>query len=504
MPGINSAPPDGGGLLDEFDDEYVWTSPPLTATNPLHLGLRELEASLRCPICQDLFQIPVSFAKTCSHSFCSECIRTCLANGMKSLKRTAQCPVCRDEVGPDWERAISSNRGLEECVRKYQAIRPLLLQTLVSQTTPTNQQPPIAIQKKSDQDHAMTRSASEDNENDANENLQTMEPDGKRRRTSSRIKQGGVDSKDSASDTDKLLLSRERAPPRMVVAAVAAPKREKRRMPHFHGMRRKKLVELCHADGLSPSGTDVDLRARYTEFITLYNAECDSEFPRPVHQVASELHRRERARQDEKRQSILSGANSHTVHLDRLKQARKAVGEGSVEVAMSSGNAIFDAQMKGNFQRLVEEARKRGMAGKHKAMNKPAAGTGAGTDEPATRVTNQDGDTTTNESIQSNTPNSEMGLPLVSQSSPAPAATMQTKSNATSTNQLLPSVRSIRSPSNLASPLIAMGKKASVTAPSQNSGTKSPALMAQSSFSSSTPGAPSSKTQSWNAAASGE
>jgi hypothetical protein len=230
---------------------------------------------------------------------------------MKSLKRTAQCPVCRDAVGPDWERAISSNRGLEECVRKYQAIRPLLLQTLVFQTTPTNQQPPIAIQTNTVQDHAMKRSASEVNENDANESLQ-MEPDGKRRRTSPRIKQGGVDSKDSASDTDELLLGRERTPPRTAVAA--APKREKRRMPHFHGMRRKKLVELCHADGLSASGTDMDLRARYTEFITLYNAECDSEFPRPVQQVASELHRRERARQV---RSFLVN-NEYKDHLDTL------------------------------------------------------------------------------------------------------------------------------------------------------------------------------------------
>jgi late competence protein required for DNA uptake (superfamily II DNA/RNA helicase) len=57
------------------DDEDVWVAAPLDATDPLHNSLKELEHQMRCPICCEFLHAPVSVIP-CSHTFCSECIRT--------------------------------------------------------------------------------------------------------------------------------------------------------------------------------------------------------------------------------------------------------------------------------------------------------------------------------------------------------------------------------------------------------------------------------------------
>lgn len=49
--------------------------------------LLSLDSNLRCGICRDFFRAPVLLV-TCSHTFCSRCIR-------ESLSSTPKCPVCR-------------------------------------------------------------------------------------------------------------------------------------------------------------------------------------------------------------------------------------------------------------------------------------------------------------------------------------------------------------------------------------------------------------------------
>ncbi|KAI9342792.1 hypothetical protein DFJ73DRAFT_842391 [Zopfochytrium polystomum] len=64
---------------------------------------RALESSLTCPICHDLFHVPVS-AMPCLHSFCGGCISDWVA-------RSRECPQCRLKI-----RTISRNHQLKSVV----------------------------------------------------------------------------------------------------------------------------------------------------------------------------------------------------------------------------------------------------------------------------------------------------------------------------------------------------------------------------------------------------
>ena len=63
-------------------DEMAFTHPPhFSKGNPLHRDLRDFDQSLRCEICYELYNIPVSLVP-CLHTFCSHCIRTHLRDTM--------------------------------------------------------------------------------------------------------------------------------------------------------------------------------------------------------------------------------------------------------------------------------------------------------------------------------------------------------------------------------------------------------------------------------------
>lgn len=92
-------------------------------------GLRTLDASLRCTICGDLFDAPVTLP--CGHCFCSACIRPPL--GIK-----AECPNCRKAAN---ECHLRPNPVMEETVSSWNTARSFVLQ-LVKQHTATTYQSP--------------------------------------------------------------------------------------------------------------------------------------------------------------------------------------------------------------------------------------------------------------------------------------------------------------------------------------------------------------------------
>lgn len=56
-------------------DESAFTLPPhFSHSNPFHRNLRDLDLSMRCAICSDLYHAPVTLLP-CLHNFCSLCIR---------------------------------------------------------------------------------------------------------------------------------------------------------------------------------------------------------------------------------------------------------------------------------------------------------------------------------------------------------------------------------------------------------------------------------------------
>lgn len=77
--------------------------------------LAQVEAALRCQVCKDFFDTPM--ITSCSHTFCSLCIRRCLTTDGK-------CPLCR---APDQELRLRRNCTVEELVEVFQTARPALI-----------------------------------------------------------------------------------------------------------------------------------------------------------------------------------------------------------------------------------------------------------------------------------------------------------------------------------------------------------------------------------------
>ncbi|KAL9036225.1 MAG: hypothetical protein Q9214_006228 [Letrouitia sp. 1 TL-2023] len=77
--------------------------------------LAPIDAALRCLVCKDFFNTPM--ITSCSHTFCSLCIRRCLNND-------GQCPACRT---PDQALRLRQNWTVQELVDAFQAVRPILL-----------------------------------------------------------------------------------------------------------------------------------------------------------------------------------------------------------------------------------------------------------------------------------------------------------------------------------------------------------------------------------------
>jgi hypothetical protein len=68
---------------------------------------------------------------------------------------------------------------------------------------------------------------------------------------------------------------------------------QRKTLASYHGLKRKKLAELCSKEGLPTDGSDEELKKRHSEFITLYNSECDAAYPRSVSELVKEIKKRE-------------------------------------------------------------------------------------------------------------------------------------------------------------------------------------------------------------------
>ncbi|KAI2732016.1 hypothetical protein CBS147332_1155 [Penicillium roqueforti] len=92
----------------ELPDSTDWLETPLSLLAPF-------ESSLRCQVCKDFFDNPV--ITSCSHTFCSLCIRRCLSTEGK-------CPACRSS---DQELKLRRNWAMQELVDAFKLARPSVL-----------------------------------------------------------------------------------------------------------------------------------------------------------------------------------------------------------------------------------------------------------------------------------------------------------------------------------------------------------------------------------------
>jgi hypothetical protein len=104
-----------GSSLDSMDQSFDLPDSTDWLETPLSL-LAPFESSLRCQVCKDFFDNPV--ITSCSHTFCSLCIRRCLSTEGK-------CPACRSS---DQELKLRRNWAVQELVDAFKLARPSVLE----------------------------------------------------------------------------------------------------------------------------------------------------------------------------------------------------------------------------------------------------------------------------------------------------------------------------------------------------------------------------------------
>lgn len=93
----------------DLPDSTDWIATTLPAFEPL-------EAALRCEMCKEFYSNPV--ITSCSHTFCSICIR-------RSIAADGKCPSCRTELSSN---KLLPNIAVREVVTRFQEARPKALE----------------------------------------------------------------------------------------------------------------------------------------------------------------------------------------------------------------------------------------------------------------------------------------------------------------------------------------------------------------------------------------
>ncbi|KAF2103442.1 DNA repair protein rad18 [Rhizodiscina lignyota] len=94
--------------ISEVSDPTDWLPTPLPLLAPV-------DSALRCQVCKDFYETPM--ITSCSHTFCSLCIRKCLSSD-------GRCPACREQ---DQASKLRRNWAIQEVVESFKTARPQVL-----------------------------------------------------------------------------------------------------------------------------------------------------------------------------------------------------------------------------------------------------------------------------------------------------------------------------------------------------------------------------------------
>ncbi|OJD18648.1 DNA repair protein rad18 [Emergomyces pasteurianus Ep9510] len=294
----------------DIPDSTDWLSTSLSQ-------LARVESALRCQVCKDFFDNPV--ITSCSHTFCSLCIRRCLSTEGK-------CPACRTA---DQELKLRRDWAMQEVVDSFKQARPSVLDFARTATVRTDEQEeyiemPVAKKRKigatasvpekgeramgaeerrtrsqsrrsEDQDLQMRVEVIEDTEDE------DFEPDDGlvacpvcHRRMKNEAVFAHLDSCPSSSDLSKPPVSFGplRSPARSMEQSQESPTTHiPKRLPTLNysllkdTVLRRKLKEL----GIPDWGSKPLLQKRHTEWMNIWNANCDSKVPKSKRELLREL-----------------------------------------------------------------------------------------------------------------------------------------------------------------------------------------------------------------------
>ena len=234
---------------------------------------------------------------------------------MGSMKRKAECPQCHEAVAmpgsSDYERGIIANKGLEAIVDNFKQCRDPMRESLVE----------LDVLK---QEKAMGILAGSSEEEGGGKNATNTRGNARGIRSSKRVRRtvakkpkyssdsevesvvaADNDESDEEYDGDDNNQSNLKMPAKQPTAnfthqsqkprPVVQQQLKRKATVSYHSMNRKKLVELCQKEGLNTQGNEKELKQRHSDYITLYNSECDSDHPRPVRELIKEIHSREKS-----------------------------------------------------------------------------------------------------------------------------------------------------------------------------------------------------------------
>lgn len=348
--------------------------------------LKKLEDILQCPICYEY--INTCMITTCSHNFCSLCIR-------KYLQFKTQCPTCFEEThGSD----LRKNRLLDDIINIYVKLKDRLLFTLrlVTMTQSVKGESKLSngidspkitngtvlsplkkesktpkIDAKTPKNERSKKSAvvqklfSEKKSPPGNDEPKPIVIDGvviptmfqpQKSPKKSLIKSSvdmstcpvcnvdiplknvnmHLDSCLAASDPDssRIKPKPERREP--------IPKRV------YTMMKDKELKKYLKDYGLSSNGDRKAMISRISRYVVLYNAECDKEYPRAVSELVKQIEREEK---DEKSSTsnLFQAARPAVVPPEKKKDPE----------AVEKANKEYLDLNRDNFKKLIEAMRQR-------------------------------------------------------------------------------------------------------------------------------------------------
>ncbi|GIJ89347.1 e3 ubiquitin-protein ligase rad18 [Aspergillus pseudoviridinutans] len=287
----------------DLPDSTDWLDTPLSLVSPL-------ESSLRCQVCKDFFDNPV--ITSCSHTFCSLCIRRCLSTEGK-------CPACRSS---DQELKLRRNWAVQELVEAFQNARPSMLELARE-----------AANSRLDGEYTTGQPATKKRKVDQEDGPDASGPEGVRTRSQSR--RGNSQAEPVVVDAIEDDQDEENIPEDGLVACPICRRRMKNeavfqhldictgdpaplkqasfgslqpmspvsrrskdvtdkppeRLPTINysllkdNVLRKKLKDL----GIPNWGPRPLLQRRHTEWMNLWNANCDSKAPKSKRELLHEL-----------------------------------------------------------------------------------------------------------------------------------------------------------------------------------------------------------------------
>ncbi|KAK4245139.1 hypothetical protein C7999DRAFT_34477 [Corynascus novoguineensis] len=298
--------------MESFDvpDSTDWIGTPLA-------GLMQVEQAFRCHVCKDFYNSPM--ITSCNHTFCSICIRRCLSVDGK-------CPLCR---ALDQESKLRGNWALREAVEAFVKSRDAILRfartpaTVSTPRSPKRKATELEEQGSEAQNKRprMTTRSSKAKANEAtaammreeldeveSEDVAEHEPEPNDGLVAcpicwTRMKPWQVDRHidnscpgspqppKPSSSTSNSRGGSGFGSARILFQTPPTPTKAPERLPALaYSMLkdtalRKKMAEL----GLSTTGSRQMLEKRHQEWVTIWNANCDSAKPKKRSELLHDL-----------------------------------------------------------------------------------------------------------------------------------------------------------------------------------------------------------------------